>query len=90
MEPLQLMLVWLILQVHDANDKTVRYRACQLLGLITDYIGESEIDDEICDEILQSMHIRLSDKVPNVRVQAVKALSRLQDPSDKHCPIIKG
>lgn len=68
----------------------MRYRTCQLLALTIEYLGDSELDDEICDRILESMHTRLSDKMPSVRVQAIKALSRLQDPSDKQCPIIKG
>lgn len=33
---------------------------------------------------------RARDKLPLVRAQAVHALARLQDPTDKDCPIIKG
>lgn len=33
---------------------------------------------------------RLRDKFPNVRIQAVMALSRLQEPHDPDCPIING
>ena len=34
------------------------------------------------------MMIRLKDKVPSIRIQAVLALVRLQDPEDDECPII--
>ena len=54
-----------------------------------DLLGDAEIDDDLCDRIFDAMHTRLSDKLPTVRVHAIRALSRLQDPSDKHCPIIK-
>lgn len=34
------------------------------------------------------MLARVTDKIPAVRVQAINALSRLQDPSDADCQII--
>lgn len=55
-----------------------------------DNLGDAELDDALYDSILQAMHTRLSDKVFSVRVHAIRALTRLQDPSNKHCPIIKG
>jgi hypothetical protein len=32
---------------------------------------------------------RIQDRIASVRVQAVVALQRLQDPSNKECPVIK-
>lgn len=51
---------------------------------------EAVIDDELYSNIYDTMLHRLQDKVPNVRVQAVLALARLQDPRNKECPVIKG
>jgi len=77
-------------QSHEANHKAIRYRVCQIIALTVDYIGNGELDNDLCDDIIKCMHARLSDKIPSVRVHAITALCRLQDPSDKHCPIIKG
>ena len=33
---------------------------------------------------------RLKDKIPGVRAQAAKSLSRLQQPQMKGCPVIEG
>ena len=49
---------------------------------------EACIDDDIADSILEHILKRLRDKQPPVRVQAVYALSRLQDPTDNECPVI--
>lgn len=51
---------------------------------------EAVIDDELYSNIYDTMLHRLQDKVPSVRVQAVLALARLQDPRNKECPVIKG
>ena len=53
-------------------------------------LGDQEMDEDLADQIFTAMLTRLSDKVHTVRVQAIKALARLQDPDDKKCPVIKG
>jgi condensin complex subunit 3 len=69
----------------------VRYRSCQLLSKILKALGdEVAIDNELFDRIHERMFERLKDKVPAVRVQAVLAVMRLQNPQDKSCPIIAG
>lgn len=50
----------------------------------------AQIDDDLFDKINEAMLIRLKDKIPNVRIQAVLALSRLQDPKDDDCPVVDG
>lgn len=50
----------------------------------------AQIDDELYNSIFEHVLRRLSDKVPAVRVQAALAISRLQDPSNKECPVING
>lgn len=51
---------------------------------------DAQIDDDLYDRIYESMLQRLRDKFPIVRIQAVLAVSRLQDPTDKDCPVING
>ncbi|XP_020300506.1 condensin complex subunit 3 isoform X2 [Pseudomyrmex gracilis] len=90
MSPFLSNLFQFLLTSHNAKDKTVRFRICHFLNMILNSMGDSAfIDDSLCDRIITSMTERLLDKSPKVRVQAVFALHRLQDPSDEHCTIIK-
>ncbi|XP_065086387.1 condensin complex subunit 3 [Ochlerotatus camptorhynchus] len=61
----------------------VRFRICQFVNLVLNAMGpEASLDDDICDKILRYMLERMRDVAPNVRVQAVLALQRLQNPDD--------
>ncbi len=51
---------------------------------------EADIDDDLYNGIYEGMLIRLRDVEAVVRVQAVLALARLQDPEDADCPVIAG
>ncbi|NXT63003.1 CND3 protein, partial [Chaetops frenatus] len=78
-----------LLESHDVNSHAVRFRTCQLVNKILGNMPENaEIDDDLFDKINEAMMIRLEDKFPNVRVQAILALSRLQDPEDENCPVV--
>ncbi|XP_056346966.1 condensin complex subunit 3 [Oenanthe melanoleuca] len=78
-----------LLESHDANSNAVRFRTCQLVNKILGNLPENaEIDDDLFDKINEAMLIRLKDKFPSVRIQAVLALSRLQDPKDENCPVV--
>ncbi|NXS56028.1 CND3 protein, partial [Brachypteracias leptosomus] len=78
-----------LLESHDANSHAVRFRTCQLVNKILGNMPENaQIDDELFDKINEAMLIRLKDKFSNVRIQAVLALSRLQDPKDENCPVV--
>nr|XP_033804584.1 condensin complex subunit 3 isoform X2 [Geotrypetes seraphini] len=78
-----------LLKSHNANSQAVRFRACQLINKLLESLPENaQIDDDLFDKIHNAMLLRLKDKVPNVRIQAVLALARLQDPKDKNCPVI--
>ncbi|NXM54211.1 CND3 protein, partial [Illadopsis cleaveri] len=78
-----------LLESHDANSHAVRFRSCQLVNKILGNMPENaEIDDDLFDKINEAMLIRLKDKFPSVRIQAVLALSRLQDPKDENCPVV--
>ncbi|KFR03272.1 Condensin complex subunit 3, partial [Nipponia nippon] len=78
-----------LLQSHTANSHAVRFRTCQLVNKILGNMPENaQIDDDLFDQINEAMLIRLQDKFSNVRIQAVLALSRLQDPKDENCPVV--
>ncbi|KAF4790624.1 Condensin complex subunit 3 [Turdus rufiventris] len=78
-----------LLESHEANSHAVRFRTCQLVNKILGNMPENaEIDDDLFDKINEAMLIRLKDKFPSVRIQAVLALSRLQDPKDENCPVV--
>eukprot|EP00127_Corallochytrium_limacisporum_P000129 Clim_evm12s5 gene=Clim_evmTU12s5 len=78
-----------ILAFSRAKNKWVRMRVCTYVAKI---LGEMSEDEEISDEIYESLQEKMlvccRDKIPMVRVQAVRALFRLQDPSDPRCPVI--
>ncbi|XP_069833553.1 condensin complex subunit 3 [Dendropsophus ebraccatus] len=77
-----------LLQSHVANSNAVRFRVCQLIyKLLVNLPENALIDDDLFDKIHDAMLIRITDRVPNVRIQAVLALARLQDPSDVDCPV---
>ncbi|XP_036776938.1 condensin complex subunit 3 [Manis pentadactyla] len=78
-----------LLKSHEANSSAVRFRVCQLINKLLGSMPENaQIDDDLFDKINKAMLIRLKDKIPNVRIQAVLALSRLQDPKDDDCPVV--
>ncbi|XP_066173284.1 condensin complex subunit 3 [Sylvia atricapilla] len=78
-----------LLESHNANSHAVRFRSCQLINKILGNLPENaEIDDDLFDKINETMLSRLKDKFPSVRIQAVLALTRLQDPKDENCPVV--
>ncbi|KAL0596530.1 Condensin complex subunit 3 [Plecturocebus cupreus] len=78
-----------LLKSHEANSNAVRFRVCQLINKLLRSMPENaQIDDDVFDKINEAMLVRLKDKIPNVRIQAVLALSRLQDPKDDECPVV--
>ncbi|XP_071792780.1 condensin complex subunit 3-like [Asterias amurensis] len=74
---------------HNAQDRAVRFRVCQMINKLLNSLGDNaQIDEDLFDQIYDCMLIRLHDKFPAVRTQAVTAVSRLQEPSDVDCPVI--
>ncbi|KAI5306551.1 hypothetical protein KEM56_000315 [Ascosphaera pollenicola] len=63
-----------------AKDRTVRYRATQILTYIVGSL--TSIDDEVYYALRQSLTRRIRDKEPAVRNQAVTGLSRLVGDDD--------
>ena len=78
-------------QSHKANSHAVRFRVCQLINKLLGSMAENaQIDDDLFDRIHQAMLVRVTDKLPNVRIQAALAMTRLQQPKDPDCPTING
>uniref|UniRef100_A0A182WLX4 Nuclear condensin complex subunit 3 C-terminal domain-containing protein n=1 Tax=Anopheles minimus TaxID=112268 RepID=A0A182WLX4_9DIPT len=70
--------------------RRVRFRICQLVNLILNALGtDAALDDTICDKILRYMLERIRDASQDVRVQAVLALQRLQDPGSPEDPVVR-
>jgi len=87
--PLLPRLLNFALDNHDAADKTIRFRLCQIVNLCLESLGEeAELDDDLYDRLLEKLLKRCRDKSPYVRQQACLALHRLQDPTDKECQVI--
>ena len=62
----------------------------QIISRVLDAMSESaEIYADTIDEMRTRMLIRMVDKLPVVRVQAIKSLHRFQDPTDDACPVIE-
>ncbi|KAG7485689.1 condensin complex subunit 3 [Solea senegalensis] len=78
-----------LLESHKANSHAVRFRVCQLINKLLGSMAENaQIDDDLFDHIHQAMLVRVTDKFPNVRIQAALAMTRLQQPRDPDCPTI--
>ena len=78
-----------LLDFHDSHSKAVRFRVCQIINKLFDALAdEISIDEDLASRVYDCMLIRLTDKFPSIRVQAVKAIYRLQDIQDPNCPVI--
>ncbi|CAD6226878.1 GSCOCG00005958001-RA-CDS [Cotesia congregata] len=73
---------------HEAQDKTVRMRICQLINKMLRSMPDNAIVDDLLFESLQKVLISRSiDKAPKVRAQAMAALGRLQEPDNPDCKV---
>lgn len=85
-----IVLLQFLLSISQAQDRGIRYRSCQLVcKLLSNLSEDAQIDDDLYNLIYETLLERLYDKVPAVRVQAVRALARLQDPTNDQCIIIE-
>ncbi|CAD7077192.1 unnamed protein product [Hermetia illucens] len=79
---------WLMSTI--SNNPHIRFRLCQFVNMVLNALGlEAALDDTICDNILTYMISRLRDLNPNVRVQAILALQRLQVPDNPDDIVVK-
>ncbi|KAA8547692.1 hypothetical protein F0562_004121 [Nyssa sinensis] len=66
-----------LLVASAAANKTARFRACQIISeIIMRLPDNAEVSNELWDEVIECMKLRVGDKVPVVRTFAVRALSR--------------
>ncbi|KAI5336390.1 hypothetical protein L3X38_015657 [Prunus dulcis] len=66
-----------LLPVSAAVNRTHRFRACQIVSsIILQLPDDSEVSSELWDEVVDCMKLRAGDKVPVIRISAVRALSR--------------
>ncbi|NP_001167050.1 condensin complex subunit 3 [Salmo salar] len=78
-----------LLESHKANSHAVRFRVCQLINKLLGSMAENaQIDDDLFDGIHRAMLVRVTDKFPNVRIQASLAMARLQEPQNQQCPTV--
>ncbi|KAB1211329.1 Condensin complex subunit 3 [Morella rubra] len=66
-----------LLSAAAVANKTARFRACQIISeIIMRLPDDAEVSDELWDEVIDCMMLRVRDKVPLIRTFAVRALSR--------------
>lgn len=88
--PFVLDILKFLFENHNSEHQGIRFRVCQFINKILNSLGnEACLDDNLCDDISECMMERLQDKAAAVRMQAVLALHRLQDPADANCPVMK-
>ncbi|KAJ6364556.1 hypothetical protein OIU76_029506, partial [Salix suchowensis] len=66
-----------------AANKSVRFRACQIISeIILRLPDDAEVSNELWDEVIESMKLRVADKVPAIRTFAVRSLSRFANDTE--------
>ena len=71
------------------TDKSVRFRSVQIIAtILQDMPSDTEIDENLWNALGQIITPRLRDRAPNVRLWAIQAVSRLQNPEDEENYII--
>ncbi|KAF5285559.1 hypothetical protein FQR65_LT13193 [Abscondita terminalis] len=82
-------IVYNVLEYHKLDQVSARFRSCQFMNLLLRHLGDdAHIDSDIANVIQAAMTERLEDMKTNVRLQAIKALVRLQIPEDVNCPVM--
>ncbi|KAJ8975351.1 hypothetical protein NQ317_000279 [Molorchus minor] len=77
------------LKYHDLAYVQARYHSCRFLTLILKHIGhDTNLDSDICDSIQDALLERILDPKASIRLQAVIAMVRLQEPINLDCPVI--
>ena len=68
-----------LLPLAGAADKAVRFRVCQLVASLLDGLSaDTELTDQLYEQLGATMTEHLRDRAPSVRMQAARALARLQ------------
>ena len=78
-----------VLNRSKVTDKNVRGKCCQIVSkIISNLSSDDEISEELWTTMMKTLMPRLHDKIPNIRVWAIKALGRFQNPDDVNDPIV--
>ncbi|KAK3128880.1 hypothetical protein QOZ80_6BG0467700 [Eleusine coracana subsp. coracana] len=66
-----------LIVASGATHRPARLRACQIISeIIMRLPDDAEVGDEVWDEVIDCMKIRVQDKIPAIRAFAVHALAR--------------
>ncbi|CAL5052248.1 unnamed protein product [Urochloa decumbens] len=66
-----------LITASEAAHRPARLRACQIISdIVMRLPDDAEVSDEIWDEVIDGMKVRVQDKIPAIRTYAVHALSR--------------
>ena len=79
-----------LLEYHQAKDKSVRFRAVQIVAKTLNYARDDKtvrLSSSILDHLSEILLTLLYDRYVFVRIQAAFALSFFQDPTDNDCQI---
>ncbi|KAK3039329.1 hypothetical protein RJ639_028729 [Escallonia herrerae] len=72
-----------LVRAAGAANKTARFRACQVISeIIMRLPDDAEVSDELWDEVIDNLKVRVGDRVPVIRTFAVRALSRFANDSE--------
>ncbi|RLN12501.1 hypothetical protein C2845_PM09G07030 [Panicum miliaceum] len=66
-----------LITASEAAHRPARLRACQIISeIIMRLPDDAEVSDEVWDDLIDGMKVRVQDKIPAIRSFAVRALSR--------------
>uniref|UniRef100_A0A7N0TSV2 Nuclear condensin complex subunit 3 C-terminal domain-containing protein n=1 Tax=Kalanchoe fedtschenkoi TaxID=63787 RepID=A0A7N0TSV2_KALFE len=72
-----------LLVASSAASKTARLRSCQIISeIIMRLPDDAEVSDDLWDDVIECMKLRIHDKDSVIRSYAVRALSRFADDSE--------
>ncbi|KAJ4754088.1 Condensin complex subunit 3 [Rhynchospora pubera] len=70
----------LLLSGACSAHRPARFRSCQIISeIIIRLPDDAEVSDEVWDDVIEGMKVRVGDKIPGIRVFAVRALARFAD-----------
>ncbi|XP_076908995.1 uncharacterized protein LOC143566095 [Bidens hawaiensis] len=76
-------LMRLLITGTAAANRTARFRACQIISeIIMRLPDDAEVSDELWDEVIDCIKVRVGDKVPLIRTFSVRALSRFANDAE--------
>ena len=82
-------------KASESSSKAVRLRSVQVIVAVLDLLSDDvsgegfELDEGVFGTLVECMTRRARDRNASVRLEAVLALSRLQNPEDKDDPVVE-